>query len=282
MTAPFVRPPPNEIAAARRLLAPFRALFDPVFVGLDRVPLDGRPLLFVGNHTLYGALDAPHLWMELHDRHDLFLRGLGEHAHFKIPGWGALLTRWGIVDGRPEVAGPLLAAGEPVLVFPGGTREVAKRRSELYQLVWKQRLGFARLAIEHGATVMPFGMLGADEAWTIVREGQELVEGRAGRVLKPVYRALGMPLESVWPLALGVLGTPFPRPVRLYFHVGAPIDARRFAGAGDDGAWALRRETEASIYAGLDTLRSLREEDPGPMPLRRALRAVRVAVGREG
>lgn len=279
MSAPFVRPPPAEIAAARRLLAPFRALFDPVFVGLDRVPTGRRPLLFVGNHTLYGALDAPHLWMELLDRHDLFLRGLGEHAHFKIPGWGALLTRWGIVDGRPEVAGALLAAGEPVLVFPGGTREVAKRRDELYRLVWKERLGFARLAIQHGATVMPFGMLGADEAWTIVREGQELLEGRAGRVLKPVYQALGMPQESAWPLALGVLGTPLPRPVRLYFYVGEPLDARGYAGPGDEGAWALRRAVEASIYGGLDTLRALREEDPGPMPLRRVLRAARVAAG---
>jgi hypothetical protein len=36
---------------------------------------------------------------------------------------------------------------------------------------------------------------------------------------------------------------------------------------------------EASIYSGLDTLRALRAEDPGPMPLRRALRAARVASG---
>ncbi len=39
--------------------------------------------------------------------------------------------------------------GELVMVFPGGAREVNKRKNERYKLV-ENRLGFARLAIQHG------------------------------------------------------------------------------------------------------------------------------------
>ena len=31
----------------------------PEFVGIENIPLDDRPLLFVGNHTLYGLFDMP-------------------------------------------------------------------------------------------------------------------------------------------------------------------------------------------------------------------------------
>ena len=34
--------------------------------------------------------------------------------------------------------------GEAILVFPGGGREVMKRKDEDYVLIWKERLGFVR------------------------------------------------------------------------------------------------------------------------------------------
>jgi hypothetical protein len=37
-----------------------------------------------------------------------------------------------------------------VLVFPGGGREVTKRKGEAHKVIWKERTGFARMAIEHG------------------------------------------------------------------------------------------------------------------------------------
>jgi 1-acyl-sn-glycerol-3-phosphate acyltransferase len=52
--------------------------------------------------------------------------------------------------------------GELVTVFPGGGREVNKRKNEQYKLVWKNRLGFARLAIQHGYPIVPFASVGAE------------------------------------------------------------------------------------------------------------------------
>ena len=50
----------------------------------------------------------------------------------------------------------MLAAGETVLLFPGGAREVFKRRNEDYQLFWPSKPEFIRMAVRHGATIVPF------------------------------------------------------------------------------------------------------------------------------
>ena len=72
------------------------------------------------------------------------VRGLGDHNHFAVPVWRDLLTRLGVVRGTRENCGRLFAAGEAVLVFPGGGREVFKHKGEKYVLVWKERVGFAQ------------------------------------------------------------------------------------------------------------------------------------------
>jgi hypothetical protein len=39
---------------------------------------------------------------------------------------------------------------------PGGAGEVFKGRGQDYKLLWKERLGFARMAIEFGYPIVPF------------------------------------------------------------------------------------------------------------------------------
>ena len=135
-----------EDEVMRALLRPWELLTDPVFHGVELLP-DSGPCLFVGNHTIFGLLDLPLLVAHVYRETGLFLRGLAEKAHYRIPVWRDFLTRFGAVDGSRENARTLLRDGEAVLVLPGGGREVAKRKGERYQLIWKQRMGFARLAI---------------------------------------------------------------------------------------------------------------------------------------
>jgi 1-acyl-sn-glycerol-3-phosphate acyltransferase len=248
-----------------RVLEPWRRYVRPVFVGLDRVP-STRPLLFVGNHTLYGVLDAPLFFAELLERHDLLLRSLGDHLHFRIPGWRWLLEQFGVVDGTPENAARLLARGEPVLVFPGGGREVAKRKGERYRLLWKNRMGFARLAIAHRATILPFAAVGAEDTYDILFDADDL--GRSP--VAPLLHRLGV-REEVWlPISRGWGGTPFPRRERFYFQVGSPIDTARFGGDASEGnAQALRDETRGAVEEALAGLLALRARDPERYPGRR-------------
>lgn len=258
------RPSPREIRWAVRAIQPWAALLDPAWFNLNRIPAD-RPLMFVGNHTLYGLLDIPHLILKLVDEHDLLLRSMGDRFHFRVPGWAEALSRWGVVEGNRQACSDLLAQGESVLVFPGGAREVAKRRGEKYTLVWKERLGFVRLAIEHGVTIVPFAMLGGDDAWDIVWDAQDLQNSPFGELMKLAYDSAQVPRGSMMPLAAGLGGlTLLPKPVRLYFSIGQPISAVPWAGQrdNDDACYALRERVADAIYAELDFLAQERKWDP--------------------
>ena len=143
---PTVPEPPSaeEIRRALRLMEPIRKIINPKVYGIDNVP--HQRALLVGNHTVMGMLDSPLMCAELWE-HGIIVRSLGDHAHFKIPMWRDVLTACGVVDGTRAITSELMRRGEVILVYPGGGREVAKRKGERYQLIWKERMGFARLAM---------------------------------------------------------------------------------------------------------------------------------------
>ena len=140
-------------------LGAIRRLVDPLVIGAEHVPHE-RAML-VGNHAVW-ALDTPFLMVELATR-GYRVHGLGDRAHFKIPVWRDLATSMGVVPGTPEVCAELMRDGALIAVMPGGTREVMKTASQRYQLLWGERLGFARLAIEHGYPIVPYANVGPDD-----------------------------------------------------------------------------------------------------------------------
>lgn len=241
------------------LLRPWELITDPVFYGTERLP-DSGPALFVGNHTIFGLLDLPLLIVHVHRTRGLFLRGLGDHAHFKVPLWGDFLSRFGAVDGTRENARELLRQGEAVLVLPGGGREVAKRKGERYRLIWKQRMGFARLAIEAGCPVVPFGAVGGEETYQIIVDADSPVMAP----VRAMFERLGGRSELLFPLASGFAGTPLPRPQRFYFAFGEPIDTRPYRGNHEDerGIRRLRDTVRVAVEDRIQFLSDQRENDP--------------------
>ena len=255
----FARLSRPEVERALVLFAPVRAVAQPLFVGLDRIP-ERRPLLFVGNHTVWGLLDLPFLFAELYEKKGIFLRGLGDHLHFRIPGWRDLLWKFGAVQGTREACSALLEAKETVLVFPGGGREVAKRRGERYRLIWKERLGFARLAMQHACTIVPFAAVGVEDALDVVLDSSDVLRTPVGRALQ----RLGFRVDILPPLVKGIGPTPLPRPERLYFEIREPVDPRAHGNdPNDDGAVrAVRDHVKREIEAGIASLHATRESDP--------------------
>lgn len=240
------------------VLAPLARVVQPEIIGIDNIP-DDRGVLIVGNHTLYGLLDLPFAMTELWKRRHLTVRGLGEHAHYAVPVWRNLLELSGMVRGTRENVRELMRAGEHVLVFPGGSGEVFKDADKRYQLIWKERLGFARLAIEFGYPIVPFASVGIEDALHVVAD-------RTTPGLAPVShlmeRLVGLPVP---PIARGVGPTILPRPERLYFWLGKPIDTTRFAGREneDEAPRLLRNEVRDEVESGIRVLRAERRHDPG-------------------
>ena len=101
---------------------------------------------------------------------DGFLFGTGDDAAAEGFGGGiAPFTSFGAVPVSGANFYRLLAANETVLLFPGGVREAFKRKDEEYRLFWPSQPEFVRMAVRHGATIVPFGAVGADDAVEILR-----------------------------------------------------------------------------------------------------------------
>ncbi|MGZ6725206.1 MAG: lysophospholipid acyltransferase family protein [Solirubrobacteraceae bacterium] len=236
--------------------APLLRISQPRIFGLGNVPADGS--LLVGNHTIYGFLDLPLMMAEIWKRRRLAIRGLGEHAHYAVPVWRDLLAVGGMVRGTRENVRALMRERQTVLVFPGGAREVNKQRGQEYQLLWRERIGFARLAIDYGYPVVPFAAVGAEEMLDVVVDQRTPIYRDFARIYE---KLMGFPTP---PIVRGVGLTPIPRPERLYFWFGEPIESARFGSRYDDtgAARALRDEVKQAVLSGIQLLRDERDQDP--------------------
>ncbi|MFC5181110.1 lysophospholipid acyltransferase family protein [Actinomadura harenae] len=278
MASPAEWTPPSDhlIRAADLALRPWRAWTSPVFHGLENLPRSG-PALLVGNHTLYGVIDAPLIFFEIHRRHGVWVRSLADHAHWLIPGWRRIMDVGGSVDGTPGNCRALLDAGQMVVIFPGGAREAARSRHDLYRLQWERRLGFARLAVEAGCPIVPFGSVGAEEMFTTVLDSDNRLLAPARGLARAVLgdRAKGRD-DFMMPLARGIGPTLVPRPERLYFRFGTPIDTTPWQGREHDdlAVTEVRDLARKSVQEIIDTLRAEQSTDKNRTPLARLTRTL--------
>jgi 1-acyl-sn-glycerol-3-phosphate acyltransferase len=218
-----------------------RWYFAPEYLHMDLAD-PARPTLFVGNHSVFGVLDVLLFADGLYRERGISLRMLADRNHFKLPLWRDFVERTGAVLGTRANCAALMRRGEHILVFPGGAREVFKHKGEAYRLIWKERYGFVQLAIEHGYSITPYATVGAEEAFKVLLDSSDYMATPLGRYLRrsgiadrhlrggdefpPVVRGLGL--------------TAIPRPEKLYFAIGKPIETVRYDGRADDPA-RLRR-----------------------------------------
>jgi len=205
-----------------------KRLFNPVIMGEENLP-DG-PCLFVGNHALF-ALDGWVLGPIMTKELGRFVRGLGDKFLFTVPSIGDRLVQFGPVMGHPDFCAAMMEHGQDLMVFPGGAHEAVKPARDMYELQWKERYGFVKLAARHGYTIMPFGIVGPDEFYGHLIEGEDLPDSALGRVLKR-FGVLSENTRSdmLPPIPVGALGTPFPKPQRCYIGFGEALDLSSYAG----------------------------------------------------
>lgn len=256
-----------------QLLMPWRELISPVVLGLEHLPdplaeASQRPVLFVGNHQKMGLYDLPLLMYELYVR-GYKVKGLAHPGHWSTP-LGPFFERFGAVKAGPMAAYRLLRANEKVLLFPGGAKEVNKRQAQEYQLLWKDSPDFVRLAIKCRALIIPFSAVGADDAYDVMVETQELL---ASPITGPIFRGLLRsldpsldPQECVLPITrLPGVGLPTAIPVpnlqRLYFKFCPPVDTLGAKYNDPQEVEAMYEEVRGQVVRSMEELLVLRGGD---------------------
>ncbi len=256
---------PGRIRALRRAVetiadgaAPLVDLCRPYVDGLDHLPRDGRFLL-VGNHTQSGTEG---LLIPYAVRRELgtLVRPLTDRAFGRMPGPAAdLLAACGATVGAPESARELMRHDQPILVFPGGGREIGKFKGEENTLNWRGRAGFARIAAEHDYPIVPAGLIGGDDVYRSFTTR----DGAWGRLSAALSSHMAGKPDMAMPLVRGIGPTMIPRPQRMYLRFAEPIDSTRPAGvAADDWAESLKTRTQESLEAVLAQLLQIRAADP--------------------
>jgi len=240
-----------------------KRIFNPMVTGAQNIPKE--PCLFVGNHSLFaldGAIIRPIFLKEL----QRFPRAMGDKFLFSIERVANILVKQGIVMGHPDVCGALMDARQDLLLFPGGAYESVKPKSKLYELQWKERYGFVKLAAAHGYTIMPFGLVGPDEFYGHLMEGQDLPDTALGKLLTHLG-VLNNNIRSdmIPPIPIGSLGTALPKPQRCYLGFGKPINLSRHKGKtlSKKTVQAVRAQAAQAIENQLTQLLIKRERDKG-------------------
>ena len=136
--------------------------------GLENIPQRGRAL-YVSNHRGFMPLDAVmHLSLSLTHRQRI-PRFLIIHILLRQPFLCNFLTKLGGVLATRENAAMLLADENLVAIFPEGIRGAFTPYRKAYRLHdFAKRSGFAEIAIENQAPVIPAAVVGNAEIFPII------------------------------------------------------------------------------------------------------------------
>jgi hypothetical protein len=201
--------PPKEILdrVIEKRVKPQRERASPVFFstdsvtgkrrkGLSLVPSNDRdrPLLFVGNHQLFGQ-DLGMIISQLIEERGIAPRGLMHpiaadgfqpessvrtqkrkwEFNEDLVGDTDIFPMVGAVKVNPLNFYRLLQTNQAVLLFPGGVREALHGKNEDYKVFWPEKTDFVRVAAKFNATIVPLAAIGAADSVNIVLDPSELL-----------------------------------------------------------------------------------------------------------
>lgn len=266
--------PPSK-SFVRNFMLPFKFYFAPQFYGLDELDVT-RPALYVTNHNVLGVLDGYPFGSELYLRKGIVLRALADTNHFRIPVWRDFVKeRLGVVEASRANCNSLMEAGESIVVYPGGTREICRRKGEKYVLKWSDRKGFVRMAIQHGYDIIPVAAVGAEEAFTIIEDAEDFLKTPIGKFLTfiGVSKSVFKDGELIPPVVRGVGDTIIPRPVKLYFKFGKRISTKRLKSKLEDDNTLneVKGKVETHLLSLINELHEIRNRDTDRSKWRRWL-----------
>ncbi len=258
---------PSLVAFARRVVLPVvRVAFRPTLTGLEHLPREG-PFLLVGNHSAGLGLAELASFAALYLDRFGAARPLAGFAHpidFRLGPVARVFRSLGAVPATYEGAAEALAAGVPLLVFPGGDHETMRPLWQARRVDLGGRKGFLKIARAHRLPIVPLGIRGSHHTAPILWRSRALpwalVLPRLAGLKRWPLTVLGLvgalALASApwsWPLRAALvwawLGSPLTMlpwvPARIAMEVGEPIAPE-----------ALFRDDDPALDGALATVQS--------------------------
>lgn len=202
---------------------------------LGNVPAD-RPVLLVGNHSGGNVIVDTFIFSLAFSTYFGVERPFHQLAHNLAIAWpfaGEMLRKSGTMSASHEHAERALAAGAPVLVYPGGDWETHRPSWEGDKIDFAGRKGFIRLALDAGVPIVPVVSIGGQETALFLSRGGGLAKAlRLDRLLR--LKVLPISIALPWGLNIGDFAGHIPLPAKITIEVLPPIDLEREFGPDPD------------------------------------------------
>jgi 1-acyl-sn-glycerol-3-phosphate acyltransferase len=266
------RPSARIVALVAGFLEPVVRLFHrPTLEGLEHLPAGG-PFLLVANHSAGLGIAEILSFVALYLREvgpDRPLAGFAHPFAFRVFPVSTAFRHLGVIPSTYEHAHAALAAGVPVLCFPGGDHETMRPMWQAHRVDFGGRVGFLRIARDAKVPVVPLGIRGGHFTAPV------LLRSRALATLLVAPRIIG---SKRWGLSLlGLIGAglvlsllPASWPVRVvltWLWLGSPLAFLAWI------PWTLRLRLGPALAPA-----ELFDGDGTDDELRRALSRVQAAV----
>eukprot|EP00742_Colponemidia_sp_Colp-10_P010315 GILJ01011322.1.p1 GENE.GILJ01011322.1~~GILJ01011322.1.p1 ORF type:complete len:352 (+),score=33.59 GILJ01011322.1:94-1056(+) len=205
----------SEAVRSSRWFVKFRDYF-PISL-VKTVDLDPTKLYMFGIHP-HGILPfagVGNFGSEMNNISQLFpgvkLRGLAASFCFYMPGYRDMLLAQGVCDAARYSASKLLRQGTSVFVVPGGATEALYSTPKEDVLFLKNRHGFIRLALQHGASLVPVFSFGENDTFHQLGFNH------------PWIQQAKLKFQRIFGISLPLITNIIPRKTPITTVVGSPI-----------------------------------------------------------
>lgn len=238
---------------------PFMWTLRPEVMGEENIPTD-HPGLYVTNHGLW-ALEMVPFVTTVYRLKGVYLRGVSDKFLFGNV-VGEFVRYFGGFNGTRANMGTVMENNDNILIYPGGAHELMKPCAiPKYTLMWKQRLGFARMAIKHGYPIIPCASVGTEDMM------DKLFDVNLGLVRND----LKAPVVLILPHRLQ----------KLYVWFGESISTDQYNGdwQNDEYAKEVRDLAKAAVERGIRELQERQARDPNRFLLHHMANVTKEAIG---
>lgn len=185
----------------------------------------------------------------------LILHGTSHDVLMAAPGLGDYFRLLGVLPATRESVTKALAAGDDVVVWPGGEKDAMRSWRRRDEAVLGRRTGFVRQAIRSGVPIVPVATVGGHDTVFVLSEGKWLADAMDHLgCLKSKLRGANAPIVAgfPFPLAVELLPTHLPLPAKIRTELLDPVsvvdDPER---VGDEAyVQAVYEQVRSAIQAG--------------------------------